>query len=131
MLIFLFSFSGEICAVNTKDVCSVNEMNFSGGEDSSYLQSGSLPLSRSSKGSACGRKIDLMVKNKHEQELAYCEFKAVHYRALIEYQQSKNLRLNQRIMIEMKKLGVNEKLIAFNWEGKLDILCFYICLSNI
>ncbi|KAI8336425.1 hypothetical protein EDC96DRAFT_578923 [Choanephora cucurbitarum] len=77
---------GEICAVNTKEVCSVNETNFSGGEGSSYLQSGSLPLSRSSKGSACGRKVDLMVKNKHEEELAYCEFKAVHYRALIEYQ---------------------------------------------
>ncbi|KAI8378383.1 hypothetical protein BD560DRAFT_432853 [Blakeslea trispora] len=67
-----------------------------------------------SDGSVCGRKINLMIKNKHYQEFAYCELKAVHYRASIEYQQSNNLRLNQRIMLEMKKLGVDEKLIAFD-----------------
>ncbi|KAI8366963.1 hypothetical protein EDC96DRAFT_160847 [Choanephora cucurbitarum] len=114
----LYTKIGETTAICTKETCTLNELNYSGGNTGSYNINGFsfADLSSSSKMSG-ERKIDLMIKNEDDQELAYVEFKASKSKYLCQYQQSKNLRLNQRIKIEQSKLFVDERFISFNWEG--------------
>ncbi|KAI8080282.1 uncharacterized protein B0P05DRAFT_571406 [Gilbertella persicaria] len=64
-----------------------------------------------------GRKIDLLVANEDGDELAFCEFKANNNTTLIQHQQSKSLRLNQQILMKMKRRSLNEQLIFFNGKG--------------
>ncbi|RCI01865.1 hypothetical protein CU098_001439, partial [Rhizopus stolonifer] len=64
-----------------------------------------------------GRKIDLLVANEDGDELAFCEFKANNNKTLIQHQQSKSLRLNQQILMKMKKRSLNEQLFFFNGKG--------------
>ncbi|OBZ86850.1 hypothetical protein A0J61_05103 [Choanephora cucurbitarum] len=109
---------GETAAEYTKEACTLNELNYSGGNISSYSINGSSLADLSSGSKMSGRrKIDLMIKNEDNQKLAYVEFKASKSKCLCQYRQSKNLRLNQRIKIEQSKLFVDERLISFNWEG--------------
>ncbi|KAI8349671.1 hypothetical protein BD560DRAFT_235806 [Blakeslea trispora] len=115
----LYTKTGETVALNTKEPCFLNEYNYSGGDSSSFNKTGcsSSALSPTKSTTASGRKIDLMVKNINDNELAYCEFKANNSKNLCQYQHSKNLRLNQRILIECVEVCPDERVIAFNWEG--------------
>ncbi|KAI8356077.1 hypothetical protein EDC96DRAFT_260981 [Choanephora cucurbitarum] len=115
----LYTKTGETLAAATKEPCFLNEYNYSGGNNSNYSMtcSSRSVLSQSESAAKAGRKIDMMIKNAKDQEIAYCEFKATKSRHLCHYQHSKNLRLNQQILFECTKVCNDQQVIAFNWEG--------------
>lgn len=115
---------GETIGRNTREVYSLNEYNFSRGSNSNYnTNSMSVsPVSSSSPAtvtsSHSGRKMDLIICNENDVELAFCEFKSNKQKNLVQRQASKSLRLNQTIKIGMWKMFVEDPLVYFNWEGK-------------
>ncbi|KAI8354202.1 hypothetical protein BD560DRAFT_492392 [Blakeslea trispora] len=100
-----------------KETCTLNEYNYSGGDSSQFTLSGAISLSYKSAKQSGGREIDMMIQNEDGLELSYCEFKPSHNSSMALYQRSKNLRLNQTIKLQMKKMGINDKIVSFNWEG--------------
>ncbi|KAI8369917.1 hypothetical protein EDC96DRAFT_110948 [Choanephora cucurbitarum] len=114
--------TGETVGKSTHETYFLNEHNFSGGNSSNYntslVSAPSVSPSSPSFSSHIGRKIDLVVCNDQDAELAFCEFKSTNKKHLIQSQASKNLRLNQTIKINMWKMFVDEPIVFFNWEGR-------------
>ncbi|KAI8369934.1 hypothetical protein BD560DRAFT_122660 [Blakeslea trispora] len=121
--------TGETIGRNTREIYSLNEYNFSRGSNSNYnTNSMSVsPVSSSSPAtvtsSHSGRKMDLIICNENDVELAFCEFKSNKQKNLVQRQASKSLRLNQTIKIGMWKMFVEDPLVYFNWEGQSGRFC--------
>ncbi|KAI8373271.1 hypothetical protein BD560DRAFT_96506 [Blakeslea trispora] len=116
---------GETGAKCTVDVQKYNSDNFSGAANSTYnvsMSSSSLSASStganlrfSEKRNISPRKIDLRILGDDEQELAFSEFKSHDAKkALVQYQESKSLRLNHCII---KSNRLQQPVISINWEG--------------
>ncbi|KAI8355683.1 hypothetical protein BD560DRAFT_406953 [Blakeslea trispora] len=116
---------GETGAKCTIDVQKYNSDNFSGAANSTYnasMPSSSRSASRtataltsSEKRNIFPRKIDLRILGEDQQELAFSEFKSHHAKKpLIQYQESKSLRLNHCII---KSNKLQQPVVSINWEG--------------
>ncbi|KAI8378963.1 hypothetical protein BD560DRAFT_32132 [Blakeslea trispora] len=126
---------GETVGRTTKEVCMLNEFNFSGGTSSRYnsgsssassVAAAAAVLSSSSSSLAnpsSGRKIDFAVTDDKDNELSFCEFKATNTKSLSQYQQSKTFRLNCTIAEEMLKLYGDEYVVFFVWTGDFGEFC--------
>ncbi|OBZ80354.1 hypothetical protein A0J61_11597, partial [Choanephora cucurbitarum] len=115
--------TGETVGDATKEAYCYNESSYSSFCRSKTTSSagGAAPAITISSSSAAssnfGRKIDLVVKDNQDAELAFCEFKAEFKTTTANHQQSKTLRLNLTILQKMKEMFIDKQLFSFVWTG--------------